>query len=93
MQHTPFKQAMAVLTLSLAAGSVWAQGAVISAPGVDVRGGSQVASVTVNGAVVDAGSGCGVCNGFSRSSPGRWHRRGLVHRTRPLIGSWRPAVI
>lgn len=59
MQHTPFKQAMAVLTLSLAAGSVWAQGAVISAPGVDVRGGSQGASVTVNGAVVNAASGRG----------------------------------
>lgn len=59
MQQPPFKQALAVLTISLAAGSVWAQGAVISAPGVDVRGGSQGASVTVNGAVVNAASGRG----------------------------------
>lgn len=59
MQQTNIKQALAVLTLGLAAGGVWAQGAVISAPGVDVRGGSQGASVTVNGAVVNAASGRG----------------------------------
>jgi len=49
----------AALVATLTAGSVWAQGAVISAPGVDVRGGASGAAVIVNGSVVNAASGKG----------------------------------
>ena len=50
---------VAATAAALVAGSVWAQGAVISAPGVDVRGGTNGASVIVNGSVVNAASGNG----------------------------------
>ena len=46
-------------TLFMVAGGAWSQGAVISAPGVDVRGGSGGGSVTVQGAVINAASGTG----------------------------------
>ena len=45
--------------LATAAGSVMAQGAVVSVPGATVRGGSNSASVIVNGAVINAASGDG----------------------------------
>ena len=49
----------AALAAALLGSSAWAQGAVISAPGVDVRGGSNGASVIVNGSVVNAATGKG----------------------------------
>ena len=53
MQQTTWVRGVAAcsiaLAATLAAGGVWAQGAVISAPGVDVRGGASGASVIVNG--------------------------------------------
>ena len=58
MQHT-WMRGTAAWVAALAAGTVWAQGAVISAPGVDVRGGASGASVIVNGSVVNAASGRG----------------------------------
>ena len=55
----PWMRGLAASIATLAAGGVWAQGAVISAPGVDVRGGGSGASVIVNGSVVNAASGKG----------------------------------
>ena len=58
MQQTTWT-CSAALIAALASGSAWAQGAVISTPGVDVRGGTSGAAVIVNGSVVNAASGKG----------------------------------
>jgi len=59
MQQHPWKRGLAVVTLGLAAGGVWAQGAHVTAPGVDIRTDSTGTSVIVNGSVVNAASGPG----------------------------------
>lgn len=59
MQSQPWIRGAAALATVLLSSSIWAQGAVITAPGVDVRGSSNGTSVIVNGSVVNSAAGKG----------------------------------